>query len=129
MKPPTRAPFYACMYPGLCDIARANGYALAIHGTLTSDLDLIACPWTDEAIDAEALFDLLKESIAGMNYREHLIAFGLSAEHAQQIVDRDGEKTRCPTLKPHGRLAWNIYHDAGCRVDLSVMPRAQKGTP
>lgn len=46
MKPPTRAPFFACIYHGLCDVARARGYALAIHGTVTSDLDLIAVPWT-----------------------------------------------------------------------------------
>ena len=27
------------------------------------------------------------------------------------------------TLKPHGRRAWNLYMDFGCKVDLSVMPR------
>ena len=51
MKAPTRAPFYAAMYHGLCDVARAHGYALAIHGTVTSDLDIIACPWTWEAFE------------------------------------------------------------------------------
>jgi len=38
LKEPTRAPIFACLYPGLCDIARKHGYALAIHGTVESDL-------------------------------------------------------------------------------------------
>jgi hypothetical protein len=25
-------------------------------------------------------------------------------------------------VKPHGRLAWNLYLDHGAKVDLSVMP-------
>ena len=45
MKPATRAPFYASIYHGLAEVARKHGYALAIHGTVTSDLDLIAVPY------------------------------------------------------------------------------------
>jgi hypothetical protein len=48
MKAATRAPFYACMYHGLCDIARQHGYALAINGTVTTDLDLVADEWSDQ---------------------------------------------------------------------------------
>lgn len=49
MKPANPAPFYACLYPALCDRAREHGYALAIHGTVATDLDLIAVPWTTAA--------------------------------------------------------------------------------
>ena len=60
MKEPTRAPAYACMYHGLCDTARKHGYALAIHGTMTTDLDLVAIPWTDEAADVDTLVAALR---------------------------------------------------------------------
>src|SRR5690606_12820622 len=82
MKPPTRAPFYAAMYHGLCDVARARGYARAIHGTVTSDLDLLACPWTDQARSAELLRAALMEHINACDYEQSLVRFGLSPEHA-----------------------------------------------
>jgi hypothetical protein len=46
MKPANRAPIYAaCCYPDLAEITRKHGYALAVHGSLARDFDLIAIPW------------------------------------------------------------------------------------
>lgn len=45
MKTPSYAPVYAAMYPELAEITRLHGYALAIHGSLQRDFDLIAIPW------------------------------------------------------------------------------------
>lgn len=44
MKPANNAPVYACMYQELAEICRAHGYALAIHGSMARDFDLIAIP-------------------------------------------------------------------------------------
>lgn len=128
MKEPTRGPIFACLYPGLCDVARANGYALAIHGTLVSDMDLIAAPWTEEAIDAASLAAALREHIGACGYRDLLIrdnpvwADPDNVHHLDSLVaESDGGQE--PVTKPHGRLAWNLYLYAGTKVDLSVMPR------
>jgi len=125
MKDPTRGPVFACLYPGLCDIARRNGYALAIHGSVVSDLDLIAIPWTDAACGSVELKDALMDHIGACGYRDLLRngGNGLSEDHIEQIVRN--EKCTGPDdseVKPHGRLAWNLYLDAGLKVDLSVMP-------
>ena len=40
--------FYACVLESLRKIAKENGYALAIHGSLSKDLDLIAVRWNDK---------------------------------------------------------------------------------
>ncbi len=125
MKPPTRAPFYAAMYHALCATARSHGYALAIHGTVTTDLDLIACPWTNEAAPPEVVKDALMAHINACDYKESLIRHGLSQDHAEQIAARVENAKADLERKPHGRLAWNLYLDNGCRVDLSVMPRIQ----
>ena len=125
MKSPTRGPFFACLYPGLCDVARSRGYALAIHGTVVSDLDLIAVPWTPEAVPPVDLKNALLDHIGACGYRDLLRngGNGLSEEHIDAIVKRE----RCfgpddSELKPHGRLAWNLYLEAGSKVDLSVLP-------
>lgn len=125
MKPATRAPFFACLYHGMCDVARARGYALAIHGTVTTDLDLIAIPWTDAAVPAEELKDALMDHIGACGYGDLLRREShLEEKHVQQILARKDPGTEDGgTFKPHGRLAWNLYLEAGAKVDLSVMPR------
>ena len=120
MKPPTRAPFFACMYHGLCEVARRHGYALTIHGTVTSDLDLVAVPWVEEAVSAEELKDALMNHIGACGFADHLRK-DLPEEQVAPIVARMGEAQ--DTKKPHGRRAWNLYMDFGAKVDLSVMPR------
>ncbi len=124
MKPPTRGPIFACLYPGLCDVARANGYALAIHGTLVDDMDIIAIPWTDKAIEAGELKDLLIAHIGAVGYGDSLRLFGIPEDQVTQILARKEQRILDEAeLKPHGRLAWNLYMIAGTKIDLSVMPR------
>ena len=49
MKPANRAAVYAAaLYPDLAEIAREHGYALAVHGSLARDFDLIAVPWREK---------------------------------------------------------------------------------
>lgn len=100
------SPVFAFMYRGLCDIARDNGYSLSVHGTLNCDFDLIAVPWTGEAIEP---FKLVKEIEKRIGILEPDIFIGL---HTQE-----------PELKPHGRLAWLIKLGNGAALDISVMPK------
>lgn len=80
-------------------IVRANGYALALHGSMQHDLDAIAVPWTKRAVSAETLVKRVCESM-GL-----LIAEG------------------SPTAKNHGRMAWSLLLGRVGFVDFSVMPR------
>ncbi len=132
MKAATPAPMFACLYPGLCDIARSHGYALAIHGSLVTDLDLIAVPWTPEAVDAESLMQALMEHLNALDYRGLLSrdCSGWASEaQIDQMVKGEHERIGEPrgplgcALKPHGRKAWNLYLHAGVKIDLSITPR------
>lgn len=105
MKPASRAPMYAAIYHGLAEIARAHGYALAIHGSLQTDLDLIAVPWVKAASPAEELIAALYDHCG-----------------ACLPATRDAE-IHAPEQKAHGRRAWNLYMIAGAKVDVSVLPR------
>ncbi len=109
------------MYHGLCKVARERGYALAIHGTVTADLDLIAIPWTPEAVPAEELRDALAKHIGACGY-EDLIKRTVKSKKLVKEILAKGPVPGDPTVKPHGRLAWNLHLDFGAKVDLSVMP-------
>lgn len=92
------APTYMCLYPGLAEIARANGYALAVHGSLARDMDLIAVPWIDSPSSPEVVIAAIES------------AYG---------IRRIGGLTRAP----HGRLVQTIGIQFGeCFIDLSFMP-------
>ena len=55
MKPPSLAPIFGVIYPGLCDVARARGYALAIHGTLADQLGRRMRPYSAVRISQDEL--------------------------------------------------------------------------
>lgn len=100
MKDANYAPMYCALYPGLAKIARAHGYALAVHGTLGRDMDLICIPWVDEPSEPE-------EVVTAITTEFHIRLAGGP-----------------PTIKPHGREAWTITVGFGeCFIDLSFMPR------
>jgi hypothetical protein len=101
MKPANYGPFYAAgLYPQLAEIFRSHGYALAVHGSLASDFDLIAVPWVEEAGDPQA------------------IAEEINSKFAAKFSKTDY------ATKPHGRIAYKLNLSFGdCSLDVSFMPR------
>jgi hypothetical protein len=100
MKDPNYAPMYCALYPGLAKITRKHGYALAVHGTLGRDMDLICVPWIYEASPPE---DVLNE---------------ITSTYALRLVGGP------PEYKEHGRLSYTISIGFGeCFIDISFMPR------
>lgn len=105
MKPANFAPVYACLYPQLAEIARSHGYALATHGSMARDFDLVCIPWTDAPSDPQAVVD---EMVATFAIRE------------------EGK----PETRQHGRLIYTLAVKFGeCFIDLSFMPRATDHGP
>lgn len=96
---PNNAPVYAAaMYPDLCPIFHRHGYALAVHGSLARDLDLIAVPWTESPSPPD------------------VVLAGVTSEFAVTLIGVLEEKF-------HGRLCQTISVGFGnCFIDLSFMP-------
>lgn len=80
----------------LAHAARPHGYAVAVHGSMQRDLDLVAIPWVDDAAEPQVLVEALQKACKG--------------------------KLIGPEQKPHGRMSWSIVLAGGAYVDLSVMP-------
>lgn len=103
MKEPNYAPVYACLYPGLAQVARDHGYALAVHGTLGRDFDLICVPWVANPKGAQATVDAMCEAFA---------------------IYQSG----APEVREHGRLVYTICLQFGeCFLDLSFTPSVSTG--
>ena len=98
---------YAALYPTLRAAARKLGWALAVHGSLIKDLDVIAIPWVEGAAPERELVGALVEASGGY----------LNA--STRDID-----------KPHGRRAYAIMLGiTGGYVDLSVVQRQPTGPP
>lgn len=102
-KNPKRALHYALILPDLQEIGRMFGYAICFHGSMATDLDIVAVPWIHDPKPAEDLIEALRAFVGGR------LSGGSS-------------------VKPHGRRAWSIYD---CKnigggdepyLDVSVMP-------
>jgi len=103
MKQPSLAAAYLYLVPLLTEVAHEHGYAIAVHGTLARDLDILAAPWVDEASSPADLVAALYARVCSYAW--------------------DQQEPMGPTSKPHGRLAWTILLGGGAFIDLSVMPR------
>lgn len=95
---PRRPVFYAVIYAEMAARARELGYALSLHGSLNRDLDVVAIPWTHDAVSEADLIAALAETADGV-----LLGGVLN--------------------KPHGRRAQVIVTGASHYIDLSIMPR------
>lgn len=103
---------YAMLVPLLTKVARAKGYCLAVHGSMSTDLDMVAVPWTEGAAPEAELVAAMRE------------ATGTCIHHAE--LDHYW-KDMNPTRKAHGRNAYSLHFTnrgaEGPYLDLSVMPR------
>lgn len=75
---------HAMLYPRLEKVAQKLGYALALHGSIARDMDLIAVPWIDQAAAPSVLIEAMAKRVGGYHHGK-------------------------PAKKPHGRLAWVIH--------------------
>lgn len=61
-------PVYVALYPKLADIAREHGFALAIHGSIVRDFDLIAIPWVESPSHPDKVVEAM---LAASSIRTH----------------------------------------------------------
>ena len=97
MKKANRAPIYAaCVYPELAGICRKAGYALAVHGSLARDFDLVAIPWAENVINPELVIKEITKTFS---------------------VKQIGE----PERKLHGRLCYTLSWMGEAFMDFSFI--------
>jgi hypothetical protein len=97
--PPSKAPYYCALYPELKRIAQEHGFALAVHGSMIHDFDLVAIPWVDKPSEPQTVVDAFLQ------------------RYAIQVI---GDK---PVRKQHNRLVYTLSLSWGdTYIDLSFMP-------
>jgi hypothetical protein len=62
-----RAVFYAALWNDLRQAALDKGWALALHGSLASDMDIMAMPWTESAASDIEMIEAIKNCFSDSN--------------------------------------------------------------
>jgi hypothetical protein len=118
---------YALVIGPIRETARKCGYAVGVHGSLARDIDLIAVPWTRDAVSGNELAERLIRTVerllgkASKRARWHDRRGRPTEAFFRGHVVAPGTKGTQP--KPHGRRCWSIHLGGGPYIDLSVMPR------
>ena len=88
--------------PPIREAAKFKGYAVAVHGSLKRDIDLLAVAWVEDACPADELAETIRGVTAGV--LGNCLITGAVGQ------------------KPHGRRAYTLIHPgfAG-EIDLSII--------
>jgi hypothetical protein len=95
--------FYAILYNSMRQAALDCGYALALHGSMHSDMDLMAMAWTEDAKSEEELIKVIDNCIGETIWKQ--------CNFKWERIE-----------KPHGRVSYIISIIGGWFIDLSIMP-------
>lgn len=112
---------YGILIEPIREVARVCGYAIGVHGSLARDIDLIAVPWGEHAIEAVPLIEAIRMKI------DQLMGWAIYEPRRTSWTDAmwqwkmEGE----PGRKPHGRKSWVIHIPNGVYLDIAVMPRTE----
>ena len=93
--------FYATLLESFRKTCLDNGYALAIHGSSSRDMDLIAVAWIDDAITPKLLIDEIQKCLFGTVYNQDINTDGL--------------------VRSHGRITYTISIQGDWFIDFTVI--------
>ena len=97
-----RVALYATLWEDIRNAAMDCGWAVALHGSLARDMDIMAMPWIENCTDADTMIDTIIEKCLGDN---------IMSEYGKK-VDR---------TKPHGRVCYLIPIYDDFYLDISIM--------
>lgn len=104
MKAANTAPIYASIYAELAEVCRSKGYALAVHGSLARDFDLVCIPWAETVSTPRDVID------------------AITSKFALRLLE--SPDTPAATMKPWGREAYTLIFNWGtAALDISFTPR------
>ncbi len=97
-----RAVFYASMWEDLKNAALDCGWALGLHGSLNSDMDIMAMAWTE---DAKTIDEMIKSL-------ESCFTIPETGFYKQTTINYD---------KPNNRVVYTVHIFADFYLDINVI--------
>lgn len=100
MKSTHRPSYYAMIYAHVKQAGIDSGWAVSIHGSLASDLDLVAIAWTDDALDTVEFLKAIEDHLSGTIWTY---------------------KWNGPHPNKAGRITWTMPLETDHYIDMTVI--------
>ena len=101
-----KASFYACIHETLKQSALNSGWALGLHGSLNNDMDIMAMPWTEEAVSREEFIKNLSDCFVDNVFKDlHVIPF---------------------CQKPNGRIVYTMSIWKDYYLDINIIEKKEE---
>jgi len=97
-----RAVFYACMWDDFRQAALNNGWALGLHGSLASDMDIMAMPWIENCSGIDEMIKSLEDCLTIPDAAAHF-------------------KTKRSDDKPNGRVVYTVHIFSDFYLDINII--------
>ena len=98
-----KAALYATIWEDIRNAAMDCGWAVALHGSLARDMDIMAMPWVENSTDADTMIQTIVERCFGEN---------MLSKHC----------TKChKNIKLHNRVCYTIPIWAEHYLDISII--------
>ncbi len=97
-----KAVFYACIWNDFRQAALDCGWALGLHGSLNSDMDIMAMPWVEDAKPVTEMISALETCLTKPD-------------------ERIFETKRDDKSKPNNRVVYTIHIFADFYLDINVI--------
>jgi hypothetical protein len=98
-----KAVLYTVLWASFRNAALDLGWTLALHGSMVTDMDIVAIPWIENAAPEIELVKALSGCIGETVWRDHHF--------------------RNPEEKPHNRIVYTLSIYSDWHLDLSIMKR------
>lgn len=99
--------FYAVLLQSFTITAKEYGYALALHGSLANDMDIIVTPWVEDFKPIDELINAFRDIIG-------------------ETVWRYDDELKQPTIMPCGRMCYTLPISGDWYIDISYISNTPK---
>ena len=96
-----RSAFYTMLFNKMKEKAADLGYALTVHGSMMSDMDMIAVPWVEDVAEPIELVTEISKFLEPTIWKDH---------HFKENED-----------KPHNRVVYTMSIYSDWYIDLSII--------
>ena len=101
---------YSNLLPKIREVAREHGYAVGVHGSMVTDLDLMLMPWVEDVKPVHTCIVAIAKACGGF------IPNGAAKWVGEKWVPADN-----PGAKPHDRWSYTIAFGGVVYLDISVI--------
>ncbi len=132
-----RTAFYACMWEDIRQCAMDCGWAVSLHGSLVSDMDIMAMPWVENAVSFKKMIDRVSKLFKDNDMSSQYVITYNEKPHNRVVASipiwsdfyLDISTINTADVAPKSEVAMEIFGEIDDRLHKMATEYADAGHP